>query len=74
MRPACDRGILSPVTGLHFTPVLRGRGLGKATFTNRFFLLSSINKMLQKVTGWKPEISFDRMLDDLLSYWRVHGV
>ena len=29
---------------------------------------------LQKATGWKPEIPFDRMLDDLLSYWRTHGV
>jgi GDP-4-dehydro-6-deoxy-D-mannose reductase len=21
-------------------------------------------------TDWRPEISFDRMLDDLLDYWR----
>jgi GDP-4-dehydro-6-deoxy-D-mannose reductase len=25
---------------------------------------------LQAETGWAPEISFDRMLDDLLDYWR----
>jgi GDP-4-dehydro-6-deoxy-D-mannose reductase len=25
---------------------------------------------LRQVTGWQPEISFDRMLDDLLAYWR----
>jgi GDP-4-dehydro-6-deoxy-D-mannose reductase len=25
---------------------------------------------LQADTGWRPEISFDRMLDDLLDYWR----
>lgn len=25
---------------------------------------------LQADTGWHPEISFDRMLDDLLDYWR----
>jgi GDP-4-dehydro-6-deoxy-D-mannose reductase len=31
---------------------------------------------LQADTGWRPEISFDRMLDDLLEYWRrqVAGV
>jgi GDP-4-dehydro-6-deoxy-D-mannose reductase len=26
---------------------------------------------LQRDTGWAPEISFDRMLDDLLEYWRA---
>jgi len=26
---------------------------------------------LNQATGWRPEISFDRMLDDLLSYWRA---
>jgi GDP-4-dehydro-6-deoxy-D-mannose reductase len=25
---------------------------------------------LKQATGWQPEISFDQMLDDLLSYWR----
>jgi GDP-4-dehydro-6-deoxy-D-mannose reductase len=25
---------------------------------------------LKQATGWRPEVSFDRMLDDLLSYWR----
>jgi GDP-D-mannose dehydratase len=25
---------------------------------------------LKAATGWSPEITFDRMLDDLLSYWR----
>jgi GDP-4-dehydro-6-deoxy-D-mannose reductase len=25
---------------------------------------------LQADTGWHPEISFDRMLDDLMDYWR----
>jgi GDP-4-dehydro-6-deoxy-D-mannose reductase len=25
---------------------------------------------LQRETGWAPEIGFDRMLDDLLDYWR----
>ncbi len=26
---------------------------------------------LRSTTGWTPEISFDRMLDDLLEYWRA---
>jgi GDP-4-dehydro-6-deoxy-D-mannose reductase len=26
---------------------------------------------LHQATGWQPEISFDRMLDDLLTYWRA---
>jgi GDP-4-dehydro-6-deoxy-D-mannose reductase len=25
---------------------------------------------LERATGWRPQISFDRMLDDLLNYWR----
>jgi len=25
---------------------------------------------LERATGWRPTISFDRMLDDLLAYWR----
>jgi GDP-4-dehydro-6-deoxy-D-mannose reductase len=27
---------------------------------------------LGRATGWTPEVSFDRMLDDLLGYWRAH--
>jgi GDP-4-dehydro-6-deoxy-D-mannose reductase len=27
---------------------------------------------LHHATGWTPEVSFDRMLDDLLGYWRGH--
>jgi GDP-4-dehydro-6-deoxy-D-mannose reductase len=27
---------------------------------------------LNGATGWRPEISFDQMLDDLLNYWRAH--
>ena len=27
---------------------------------------------LRRTTGWKPDISFDQMLDDLLDYWRRH--
>jgi GDP-4-dehydro-6-deoxy-D-mannose reductase len=26
---------------------------------------------LRAATGWVPEVSFDRMLDDLLAYWRL---
>ncbi len=26
---------------------------------------------LEAHTGWKPEIKFDRILDDLLEYWRA---
>jgi GDP-4-dehydro-6-deoxy-D-mannose reductase len=26
---------------------------------------------LRQATGWQPEISFERMLDDLLAYWRA---
>jgi GDP-4-dehydro-6-deoxy-D-mannose reductase len=25
---------------------------------------------LASATGWRPEIPFDRMMDDLMSYWR----
>jgi GDP-4-dehydro-6-deoxy-D-mannose reductase len=25
---------------------------------------------LRETTGWAPQISFDRMLDDLFDYWR----
>jgi GDP-4-dehydro-6-deoxy-D-mannose reductase len=27
---------------------------------------------LSAATGWRPAITFDEMLDDLLSYWRTH--
>ena len=27
---------------------------------------------LKAATGWRPEISFDQTLDDLLNYWREH--
>jgi GDP-4-dehydro-6-deoxy-D-mannose reductase len=27
--------------------------------------------LLQTETGWAPQVSFDRMLDDLLDYWRA---
>ena len=29
---------------------------------------------LRATTGWTPAISFDQMLDDLLSYWRVQAL
>lgn len=29
---------------------------------------------LHGATGWVPAISFDRMIDDLLAYWRGHAV
>jgi GDP-4-dehydro-6-deoxy-D-mannose reductase len=28
---------------------------------------------LTRATGWEPEVPFDRMLDDLLAYWRAHA-
>jgi GDP-4-dehydro-6-deoxy-D-mannose reductase len=28
---------------------------------------------LQAVTGWRPEIPFERMMDDLLDFWRKDG-
>jgi GDP-4-dehydro-6-deoxy-D-mannose reductase len=27
---------------------------------------------LKAATGWQPEVTFDKMLDDLLTYWRGH--
>jgi GDP-4-dehydro-6-deoxy-D-mannose reductase len=27
--------------------------------------------LLKATTGWEPQVSFDRMLDDLLDYWRA---
>jgi len=29
------------------------------------------NTRLRQATGWEPAISFDRMIDDLLDYWRT---
>ena len=28
------------------------------------------SRRLQQATGWRPEISFEKMIDDLLEYWR----
>jgi GDP-4-dehydro-6-deoxy-D-mannose reductase len=28
---------------------------------------------LNEATGWRPHVSFDQMLDDLLTYWRGHA-
>jgi GDP-4-dehydro-6-deoxy-D-mannose reductase len=28
------------------------------------------SRRLQQATGWRPEISFEKMIDDLLDYWR----
>jgi GDP-4-dehydro-6-deoxy-D-mannose reductase len=28
---------------------------------------------LERTTGWRPQISFDQMLDDLLAYWRAQA-
>ena len=33
------------------------------------YLIGDISKF-EKLTGWKPEISFDQMLQDILDYWR----
>lgn len=33
------------------------------------FLAGNFSR-LERATGWRPQISFDRMLDDLLNYWR----
>ena len=33
------------------------------------FLAGNVSR-LQRTTGWRPQISFDQMLDDLLDYWR----
>lgn len=30
-------------------------------------------RRLQEATGWRPEISFEKMVEDLLSYWRRNG-
>mgnify|MGYP001442406241 CR=1 FL=1 len=33
-------------------------------------LLVGSNARLRADTGWAPEVSFDRMLDDLMAFWR----
>ena len=33
-------------------------------------LLVGCSRRLQQATGWRPEISFEKMLDDLLEFWR----
>ena len=32
------------------------------------------SRRLQQATGWRPEISFEKMIDDLLDYWRQFEV
>ena len=33
-------------------------------------VLIGSSQRLQQATGWRPEISFEQMIDDLLDYWR----
>jgi len=33
-------------------------------------VLVGSSRRLQQATGWRPEISFEKMIDDLLDYWR----
>jgi GDP-4-dehydro-6-deoxy-D-mannose reductase len=33
-------------------------------------IVAGDSSRLRLATGWKPEVSFDQMLDDLLEYWR----
>ena len=33
-------------------------------------MLVGSSRRLQQETGWRPEISFEKMIDDLLEYWR----
>jgi len=33
-------------------------------------VLIGCSRRLQQATGWSPEISFEKMIDDLLEYWR----
>jgi len=35
-------------------------------------LVGSADKLC-RATGWAPEISLDRTLDDLLDWWRAHA-
>ena len=37
---------------------------------NDLEVLVGSSHRLQKATGWRPEISFEKMIDDLLEYWR----
>jgi GDP-4-dehydro-6-deoxy-D-mannose reductase len=37
-------------------------------------VLTGDSSRLRNATGWKPVISFDRMLDDLLDYWRRSAI
>lgn len=41
--------------------------------TNVPFLISDIREFSQ-LTGWRPEISFDQILDDTLQYWRARVI
>jgi GDP-4-dehydro-6-deoxy-D-mannose reductase len=36
------------------------------------FLAGNFSR-LERATGWRPRISFDEMLDDLLDYWRAEA-
>jgi GDP-4-dehydro-6-deoxy-D-mannose reductase len=38
---------------------------------NDIAVLTGDVSRLRAATGWEPRISFDRMLDDLLDYWRT---
>ena len=31
------------------------------------------SRRLQQATGWRPEISFEKMIEDLLDYWRLQA-
>lgn len=35
-------------------------------------VIAGDHSRLTAATGWQPAITFDQMLDDLLSYWRAH--
>jgi GDP-4-dehydro-6-deoxy-D-mannose reductase len=37
------------------------------------FLAGNFSR-LERATGWRPEISFEQMLDDLLNYWREEAM
>jgi GDP-4-dehydro-6-deoxy-D-mannose reductase len=42
--------------------------------TNDIPVLLGDASRLRRATGWTPEIDFDRMIDDLLAYWRNQPV